>query len=157
MLITNIDELNEVRKKCKSLVQKRAAICSVADFVPIPGTGIVADIGMLRTLIPEINKRFGLSDQQIENLDVQDKLLFYGIAKEIGSALIGKIITKPVILSVLKQMSARVALQNGVKWLPGFGPIAASILNFLLMLSVGNSHIDDCYKIVAKLLQHKST
>lgn len=153
MLITSLTELNRVREECKSMVTKRAAASSLAAIVPIPGTGIVADIGMLMELLPEINKKFGLSEEQIEQLDEPNKIFIAQIIKNAGSLFVGKVLTKELIMQVLKGMAKRIAVKEIVKYIPFLGQAAAAAISFAVMKYVGNSHIEECCAIVKSVLE----
>lgn len=142
MLVTSIDQLNQIREECKSMVTKRAAASSFAAIVPIPGTNIVADIGMLMQLLPEINKKFGLSKEEIEQLDENSKIIIAQFMKEAGSLFVGKVITKELVLQALQGMAKKIAIQQIVKYIPILGQAAAAAISFAVMKYVGNSHIE---------------
>jgi len=54
-------------------------------------------------LLPAINRRFGLSPEQIEKLDPQIKLMVYSIIANAGANFAGKVITKQLIVTILKR------------------------------------------------------
>lgn len=159
MLVTSIDQLNQIREECKSMVTKRAAASSFAAIVPIPGTNIVADIGMLMQLLPEINKKFGLSKEEIEQLDENSKIIIAQFMKEAGSLFVGKVITKELVLQALQGMAKKIAIQQIVKYIPILGQAAAAAISFAVMKHVGNSHyvgnshIEECYAIAQRVLE----
>ena len=79
-MITTIAELDRIRDDSKRLVTTRSMMSAGAAVVPIPGADIVADIGLLTKLLPEISKRFGLDpvsqrDAFAEDVDVLMHLL----------------------------------------------------------------------------------
>ena len=155
MLITSLTELNQVREECKSMVTKRAAASSFAAIIPIPGTDIVADVGMLMTLLPEINKKFGLSNEQIEQLDEPNKIFIAQMIKKVGSLFAGKVITKELIMQLLKGMAKRIAVKQIVKYIPFVGQAAAAAISFAVMKYVGNSHVEECYAIIKCVLEKR--
>ena len=65
MLPKNLEELERIRRECHGLVTARASISSGAAIVPLPGVDIATDVGLLLTLLPEINRRFGLSPDNV--------------------------------------------------------------------------------------------
>jgi hypothetical protein len=47
MLPKDLDELEKVRRECKRMVMKRAAISGTANLIPVPGLDIATDLGLL--------------------------------------------------------------------------------------------------------------
>jgi hypothetical protein len=60
-------ELDEAIRRSRSLVTRRAAIASVASLAPLPGLDIAVDIAAVMKMIPEINREFGLTPEQIDS------------------------------------------------------------------------------------------
>ncbi len=103
MTARTIEELEQIRKECKSMVTKRAAASGGAVLVPVPGADVLADVGILMQLLPAINGKFGLSEKQLEGLDAETKSMVYGFITSIGSKLIGRLITREVIVQILQK------------------------------------------------------
>lgn len=76
MLPRTIEELDALRGECKSMVTSRAGLSAGAAMVPIPGADIGADVTLLLEMIPAINRKFGLTPEQIDQLDPQIKKFF---------------------------------------------------------------------------------
>lgn len=155
MLPRSIAELNQIREECKAMVTKRAAASGAVALVPIPGTDIAADIGMLMELLPSINQRFGLSKEQVDQLDERTKILVMQIAKAAGAQLVGQVITKQLIMEIVKKVAGRFAAKQVVKYIPIAGQITAAAIAFAAMKYVGNSHVDQCYEVVKKVLENQ--
>lgn len=157
MIAETIEELNKIREECKSMVTKRAAASGGAALVPVPGTDIAADVGLLLQLLPAINRKFGLSEEQLAGLDDQSKALVYGIIKKVGSTMIGQMITKELIMAALKKVGIRVAAKQVVKYVPLIGQGAAAALSFTAMKYVGNQHVDECYEVAKRIIECKQS
>jgi hypothetical protein len=108
---------------------------------------IAGDVGLLLQLIPAINQKFGLTPEQIEELDPRHKVLIYAMLKKVGSDLAGRAITKQLAVAALKKVSARMATRQVLKYIPFAGQAAAVALSMTAMMYLGNSHIDACYEI----------
>ena len=143
----SIEELDETRRRCKAMLKRRAAISGGASLIPVPGLDFAADVGMLLELIPAINRKFGLSPEQIEDLDAKHKTLVYAMIKKVGT-----MITRPLVLAALKKVSARMAAKQVLKYIPFAGQAAAAALSIAAMMYVGNSHIDECYEVARRTL-----
>ena len=129
------------------MVKRRAATSGAMALVPLPGVDVVGDVGLLRQLIPAINERFGLTPEQIEELDPRHKVLIYAMLKKVGSDLAGRAITRQLALAALKKVSVRLATRQVLKYVPFAGQAAAVALSVTVMMYLGNSHIDACYEI----------
>lgn len=148
----SLAELDALRNDCKAMVNKRAGLSAVAAVIPIPGADIGADMTLLLEMLPAINQKFGLSPAQIASLDPQlKKIVLIGITS-IGSQLIGKVITKPIILQILSRVGARVASKSVAKFVPILGQALAASISFGAMKLVGNAHVDDCYQVAKQAL-----
>lgn len=143
----SVAELDRVRAACKSMVRRRAATSGGMSLVPLPGIDIAGDVALLLELIPAINRKFGLTPEQIEELDSHRQVLIYAMLKKVGSDLAGRAITKKLVLLALKKVSTRLATKQVLKYIPFAGQAAAVALSVTAMLYLGNSHIDACYEI----------
>lgn len=152
MLPRTIEELNALRDECKSMVTTRAGLSAGAAVIPIPGADIGADVTLLLEMIPGINRKFGLTPDQIDDLDPQIKKIILVAITSIGSELIGKMVTKQLIMQVLKRVGIRVATKSVAKFIPILGQALAASISFGAMKMVGNSHVDDCYEVAKKAI-----
>lgn len=143
----SLTELDRIRASCKAMVRRRAATSGGMALIPIPGADIAGDVGLLLQLIPAINRKFGLTPEQIEELDPRHKVLIYAMLKKVGSDLAGRAITKKLAVAALKKVSARLATRQVLKYIPVAGQAAAVALSVTAMLYLGNSHIDACHEI----------
>ena len=143
----SIADLDRTRASCKAMVRRRAATSGGMALIPIPGVDIAGDIGMLREMIPAINRKFGLTPEQIEELDPRHKLLVYAMLKKVGSDLAGRAITRQLAVAALKKVGVRLSAKQVLKYVPFAGQAAAVALSVTAMLYLGNSHVDACYEI----------
>lgn len=154
-MITSIEELNRVRDECKSMVTKRSLASAAAAAVPVPAADVGADIAILAELLPAINRRFGLTPEQVDTLDPQLKAKLAVIITSLGSGLIGSVITKEAIVAVFKKVGVRVATKSVAKYIPLIGTAIASTVSFGAMKWMGNAHVDDCYEALRQLLTNE--
>ncbi len=153
MLPGSIEELDRLRASCKAMVRRRAATSGGMALIPIPGVDIAGDIGMLLELIPAINRKFGLTPEQIEELDPRHKLLIYAMLKKVGSDLAGRAITRKLAVAALQKVGIRLATRQVLKYIPFAGQAAAVALSVTAMMYLGNSHVDACYEIAKGALK----
>jgi uncharacterized protein (DUF697 family) len=150
---STLKELDQVADECRAMVTRRAALSGTVAVIPIPGADFLADISMLSKLIPKINERFGLSEQEISNLSTENKTFLYSVISSVGSRFIGKSITRRLITQVLKKMGVRYSAKLGAKYVPLLGTASAGILSFSAMKYLGNAHVNDCYQVAKKMIE----
>lgn len=151
-MIKNLTELEEARRACRRLVTTRALAAAATSVVPIPGVDIVADVGLLTSLLARINDRFGLSEAQVERLDpsAAQKALF--VAAGLGNGVIGRAVSRQIIAIVLKRAAKRLAIGSAAKFVPLAGSALAAGLGFSAIRLAGHAHIEDCYRTARALL-----
>lgn len=155
MIPKNLSELNRIKEECKSMVNKRASASAAAAVIPVPGADIGADVAIMMELLPAINKKFGLSPEQIDQLDAAVKGRIAVIISSIGSELVGKYITKQTVIMLLKKVGARVTAKQVTKFIPILGQAVSAGISFGAMKYLGNSHIDECYEICKRIIETK--
>jgi uncharacterized protein (DUF697 family) len=144
MIFKTMRELDRVREECRSLVNKRASASAAAAVVPLPSVDIGADIAIMTDLINKINRKFGLSPEQIDLLDPSMKAQTLVVVTSIGSQLVGKVISKQTVTLLLKKVGKRVAVKQVTKFVPFVGQVVSAGISFGAMKYLGNSHIEEC-------------
>lgn len=152
MLPQTLEELDALRDECKSMVTKRAGLSAGAAIVPIPGVDLGADMTLLMEMIPAINQKFGLNPDQIEGLDPKVKRIILIGATSLGSTLVGKWVTKEMVIQLLKRVGIKVTTKAVAKFVPFIGQAVSASISFGAMKMLGNAHVDDCYKVARKAL-----
>ncbi|MET0542623.1 MAG: hypothetical protein ABWZ88_12790 [Variovorax sp.] len=153
MLPVSRKQLDIIRTESRRMVKRRATASGAAVLIPLPGVDVAADIGLLSQLLPAINRKFGLTPEQIDELDPQLKSVLYGAIKQLGNSLVGRNVTRQLALYALRKVGGRVAATQVLKYVPVAGQVAAAALSGGAMLYVGFKHIDECYEIALKGLE----
>lgn len=153
MLAKSVTELEKIRASCKAMVKRRAATSGGMALIPIPGVDIAGDVGLLLQLIPAINRKFGLNPEQIEELDTRHKVVVYAMAKKVGSDLVGRAVTRQLVVAAVNKVGGRMAAKQVLKYLPFAGQAAAFALGVAAMMYLGNSHVDACYEIACAAIE----
>lgn len=146
-------ELDVIRQECRALVLRSASISGVAAAVPIPAADIGVDVSLFLRLIPAINRKFGLSPEQIQELDTRTKELVFVSVTSVGSQVVGKVVTAELVTMLLKRIGVRVTVKSAAKWVPIVGQAAAATISFGAMRLVGNRHVEDCYRVARAVIE----
>jgi len=144
-------EADKIKKECKKTSTKAAFISAAGGAVPIPGVDIGTDVAILLKTLPKISRRFNLSNEQIDELDDQGRLLVFNAIKRAGAELIGRAITKDVIITIFKRMGLKVATRQVAKYIPFVGSLVSAGISYGAMKIVINMHINQCYNVVAEI------
>ena len=91
--------------RTKKFVTQRALVTAGASAIPIPGINVTVDVTMLMSILNFINQEFGLTPQQIQHLSTDKQVQLFQMITVTGSAWAGKLITKSLVLAVLKKLS----------------------------------------------------
>ncbi len=147
-----VGDLQAVAARCRKQVTRSAALAAGVSVVPLPGIDWVADVGLLMRLLPKINAEFGLSPAQIEQLAPDRRLVVYKAISAAGGLLVGKIVTRELVLRVVKLVGVRLTAQQAAKYVPLAGQAVSAVLTFTALKFVCEQHIQQCLA-VARTLQ----
>ncbi len=145
------DALAAIAKRCRQRVRQRALLAAGVAMVPIPGIDWVTDIGVLVRLLPEISAAFGLSPQQVERLAPDRRLVVYKTISAGGSMVLGRLVTRELVLMLLKTVGVRLSAQQATKYLPVAGQVASAALTFSALRYVCEQHIRQCEAVARQL------
>jgi len=152
MKITSQAELDAVRKKCRKLVTGRSFAAGASSAVPGAVVGVAADVGLLMEMLPRINREFGLSAEQIDELDEQLRQQVFVLIGNAGASMIGRAITKEMVMVVIKGVGLRVTAKSAASYVPFIGSGISALLGFGMMKLVGHQHIEECYRVAQQML-----
>jgi uncharacterized protein (DUF697 family) len=144
-------DVEAIIRRCRKMVSQRALIAAGVAVVPVPGLDWVTDIGILVRLLPKINEAFGLSPEQIERLAPDRKLVLYKVLSASGSLVIGKLVTRSLVLSLLKVVGVRLTTQQAAKFVPIAGQAVSAALTYTALRYVCDQHIRQCADVAARL------
>lgn len=145
-------DITQIASDCRKLVTRRALIAAGASVVPLPGVDVAVDITMLMRMIEQVNQRFGLTPEQIEQLAPQRKLFAYKAAMGVGSALVGRMVTRELVIKLLKTVGMRLTAKQAAKYVPFAGQAIAASLSFGALKRLGDRHIEDCVRVAETLI-----
>jgi hypothetical protein len=120
-------------------------------MVPLPGLDWLTDIGLLVELLPRINAAFGLSPEQIERLAPDRRVVVYKAISAGGGMLIGKIVTRDLVIMLLKLVGVRLTTQQAAKFVPLAGQAVSAALTYSALKYVCEQHIRQCLSVTRQL------
>jgi uncharacterized protein (DUF697 family) len=137
-----------VVRDCRSLLHRRAMVGAVASAVPVPGLDWAVDAALLSRLVPAINERFGLTPEQLEQLPAHQRDNVHKALATIGSMLVGKFITRDLVLRFAARVGMRLTAKQATKYVPLAGQAVSALMGYTAIRYLGEEHIKDCVRVV---------
>lgn len=134
-------------RRARKLVHRRALVAAAASTVPLPGVDWAVDAALLSRLIPQINAEFGLTPEQIDRLDPGRREQVQKAVALVGSALIGRFITKELVLRATQAIGLRLTAKQAAKYVPLAGQAVAAGLGYATLRWLGEQHLCDCVRV----------
>jgi len=144
-------DIAAVARQCRRLATQRALLAAGVAAVPVPGIDWLTDVGVLLKVIPEINEKFGLTPGQIEQLAPDRQVVVFKAISAGGSVLVGRLVTRELILAVLKMVGLRLTAQQAAKVVPIAGQAVSAALTFSALKYVCEQHIRQCIAVSRQL------
>lgn len=145
-------DIEAVAHACRKLVTRRALISAGASVVPVPGLDVAVDISVLIGMIESINREFGLTPRQIELLSPRRRLFAYRAVMTVGSALIGRVVTRELVIKLMQKVGVRLTFKQASRFVPFAGQVVAASLSFAALKYLGDRHIKDCVQVADTLI-----
>lgn len=144
-------EIEAIVRRCRRLVTQRALLAAGIATVPVPGLDWVTDVGILVRLLPKISEAFGLSPDQVERLSPERRLVVYKTISTGGTMVLGKVVTRDVVLRLLKLVGVRLSTQQAAKYVPLAGQAVSAALTYAALRYVCEQHIQQCTEVARML------
>ncbi|ABM33400.1 conserved hypothetical protein [Paracidovorax citrulli AAC00-1] len=139
--------LESAVRRSRKLLHRRALMAAAAGVVPVPGLDWAVDAALLTRLIPEINAEFGLTPQQIDRLTPHKREQVQKAVGMVGSALIGRLVTRELVMRALRLIGVRLTAQQAAKFVPLAGQAASAALGYATLRYLGELHLRDCVQV----------
>ena len=143
--------LQDIARRCRKRVSKRALFAAGVAMLPVPGLDWVTDVGLLMKLLPQISAEFGLTPAQIDRLAPERRLVVYKAISAGGGLLAGKIVTRDLVLKLVKLVGVRLSAQQAAKYVPLAGQAVSAVLTFTALKFVCEQHIRQCMAVARQL------
>jgi hypothetical protein len=148
-----LQELELARVEANQLIRKRGRLSAGAALIPLPGADTLADIVVFSNLIESISERFGLTRDQLAKQDPAIQRYVLLVAGQIGSDWIGRLVTKQVGAWMRKRLGSRLIGKTAIRFVPIAGQAVAAFLSYRVVVKLGESHVEKCYRVVRSLIE----
>ena len=144
-------DVQAIAQRCRQQVKRRALFAAGVAMVPLPGLDWLADVGVLVRSLPQISAEFGLSPAQIERLAPDRRVVVYKAISAGGGMLVGKIITRELVMRMVQMVGVRLTAQQAAKFVPIAGQAVSAVLTFSALRYVCEQHIQQCMAVARQL------
>jgi uncharacterized protein (DUF697 family) len=145
-------QIEAAAQECRRMVNRRSLMAAGVAVIPVPGIDWLTDVGVLLKLIPDINRVFGLSAEQVERLSPDRQVVVFKALSAGGSLLVGRLVTREVILQALKVVGVRLSTQQAAKYVPVAGQALSAVLTYSALRFVCEQHIRQCIAVAQQLM-----
>lgn len=143
--------LEALRRECRQMVRRRAALSALTSLIPIPGIDLITDTAVLVKLIPDINAKFGLSEAAISKLSPTKKVFRYRLLATVGGMFASRVVTAKVLVGTLRIAGLRLTAMEVTRLIPIAGQIVAAVLGYLALSYVAGKHVDECVALAREI------
>ena len=134
-------------QRARKLLNRRALAGAAASAVPVPGVDWLMDVALLSRLIPRISSEFGLTPEQIARLPVRKRQQVDRAAGAVGSTVIGKFVTRDLVLKLAAAAGKRLVIKQATKYIPLAGQAISAVIGYSAIRLLGEQHIRDCVEV----------
>ena len=145
------EQIEAAARECRRMVSRRALFAAGVSVVPVPGLDWATNVGVLVKLLPDINRRFGLSAEQVERLAPDRRLVVFKAITAGGTMLVGRIVTRELVMATLRVVGVRLTAQQAVRFVPVAGQGLSAVLTYGALRYVCEQHIRQCMAICEQL------
>lgn len=134
-------------RRSRRLLGRKALLASAAGAVPVPGLDWATDAALLSRLLPQISAEFGLAPTQIDRLAPGQRAVVQKAAAAVGAVLVGRLVTRDVLVALVRHAGLRLTTQQAAKYVPLAGQVVSAALGYTTLRALGELHIKDCVRV----------
>lgn len=134
-------------RRSRAMLNRRALVGAAASVVPVPGLDWAVDAALLSRLLPAINAEFGLTPAQLDQLPSHKREQVEKALAMVGSVLVGKFITRDLVIRMAQAMGKRLTIQQAAKYVPLAGQAVSAVMGYAALRYLGEEHIKDCVRV----------
>lgn len=140
-----------LERHCRRLVRRQALKAAGVSALPVPGADLFVNGQLLASTLGQISVAHGLGPDQVARLPVPLRNRVDDLAMEVGSYLIGRVLTQGVLLGALRALGIRLGVQQAAKFAPVAGQVASAALSGWMFKRLCDRHLAHCQQVRAAL------
>jgi uncharacterized protein (DUF697 family) len=148
----NQKDIAAVRETCRRMVRRRAVVSAGVSAIPIPGVDVMSDLSLFAKLVEDVNQAFGLTPAQVERMQPKYRLIAYEAAVGMGGMLVGKLITRELVMQLLRRSGVKIVAKTAARLVPLAGQLAAAAIGYGVFRQLGYQHVEACAAVARELI-----
>lgn len=136
---------------CKRYVRRQALKAAGVSALPVAGVDLLINGRLLARTLDAINSAYGLTARQIAQLPAPTRSKLEDNVQEVGSYLIGRVVTQAAVFTAAKTLGLRIGAQQAAKLAPVAGLAASAALSGWLFKRLCDRHLQQCQRVRAAL------
>ena len=138
-------------RQCRRLLRRQSLKAAGVSALPMVGMDLLVNAQLLARTIERISTAHGLTPAQIARLPAPLRNRVDDMALEVGSYLIGRVLTQGVLLAALRTLGWRLSVQQAAKFAPVAGQVASAALSGWMFKRLCERHLAHCQQVRAAL------
>lgn len=141
------EELRALRDECLDTLRRQARWVALASATPIPGVDLAADVALLTRLLPDIARRFRVSETELRQLDPRVAAVAWRVLRSMGPTVLGKAVTYALVLPLARGIGVKLGVRQAAKYVPLLGNATAAAVGYATFMLLGRRHIEQCIRV----------
>jgi uncharacterized protein (DUF697 family) len=137
-------------RRARKFLHRRAIVAAAASAMPVPGLDWAVNAALLSRMIPKINAEFGLMPDQLDRLTPHERERVQKAVALVGSVLIGKFITRDLVLRATQTVGVRLTAKQAARFVPVAGQVVSAVIGYTAIRYIGEEHLKDCVRVALK-------
>ncbi len=145
------DDEDPIARHCRRLVRRQALKAAAVSALPVAGVDLFINGPLLAQTIGAISLAHGLAPEQLARLPAPLRRRVDDLARELGSYLIGRVLTQGALVAALRHLGVRLGAQQAAKFAPLLGQAASALLSGWMFKRLCERHIAQCRAVRSAL------
>jgi hypothetical protein len=141
------------QRELRRFIRRQVIAAAGVSALPVPGVDLLVNSGLLARTLARISLHYGLAPEQLAQLPRPVRNQVDQAIHEVGSYLIGRVVTQAAVLSAVKGLGLRLSAQQAAKLAPIVGMAASAVMSGWLFKRLCERHAAQCESVRAQVPQ----
>jgi hypothetical protein len=138
-------------RELRRFIRRQVMAAAGVSALPLPGVDLLVNGRLLTQTLTRINMHYGLAPEQLAQLPRPMRNQVDHAIQEVGSYLVGRVVTQAAVFTALKGLGLRLSAQQAAKLAPVAGLAVSAALSGWLFKRVCERHVEQCERVRAQV------
>lgn len=139
------------QRALRRFIRRQVFAAAGVSALPVPGVDLLVNSRLLTHTLTRINLHYGLAPEQLAALPRPVRNQVDQAIHEVGSYLIGRVVTEAALITAVKGLGLRLGAQQAAKLAPIAGQAASAVLSGWLFKRLCDRHAAQCERVRAQV------